>query len=126
MIFGTGVDIVEVNRFSELINKPDFINRFFNKEEQKSFKNSQAMCEHYASRFAAKEAFGKALGIGLAGFSLTDVFVKKDEKGKPYLAVENKAEEILKNTCGDCKIHLSISHEKTIAIAYVIIETIRE
>ena len=44
MIFGTGVDIVEVNRFSELINKPDFINRFFNKEEQKSFKNSQAMC----------------------------------------------------------------------------------
>ena len=60
MIFGTGVDIVEVKRFSKLINNPDFINRFFNKEEQKEYNNVQALCEHYASRFAAKEAFGKA------------------------------------------------------------------
>ena len=124
MIFGTGVDIVEVNRFSKLINNPDFINRFFNKEEQQEYNNEQAMSEHYASRFAAKEAFGKALGTGLAGFSLTDVFVKKNENGKPYLVIQNKAEEILKNNCGECKIHLSISHEKTFAVAYVIIETV--
>ena len=124
MIFGTGVDIVEVNRFSKLINNPDFINRFFNKEEQQEYNNEQAMSEHYASRFAAKEAFGKALGTGLAGFSLTDVFVKKNENGKPYLEIQNKAEEILKNNCGECKIHLSISHEKTFAVAYVIIETV--
>ena len=124
MIFGTGVDIVEVNRFSKLINNPDFINRFFNKEEQQEYNNEQAMSEHYASRFAAKEAFGKALGTGLAGFSLTDVFVKKNENGKPYLVIQSKAEEILKNNCGECKIHLSISHEKTFAVAYVIIETV--
>ena len=124
MIFGTGVDIVEVKRFSKLINNPDFINRFFNKEEQKEYNNVQALCEHYASRFAAKEAFGKALGTGLAGFSLTDVFVKNDEKGKPYIQVENKAEEVLKKTYGDCKIYLSLSHEKTFAIAYVIIESV--
>ena len=124
MIFGIGVDIVEVNRFSKLINNPDFINRFFNKEEQQEYNNEQTMSEHYASRFAAKEAFGKALGTGLAGFSLTDVFVKKNENGKPYLVIQNKAEEILKNNCGECKIHLSISHEKTFAVAYVIIETV--
>lgn len=124
MIFGTGVDIVEVKRFSKLINNPDFINRFFNKEEQKEYNNEQALCEHYASRFAAKEAFGKALGTGLEGFSLTDVFVKKYEKGKPYLVVQNKAQKILNDNCGECKIHLSLSHEKTFAIAYVIIETV--
>lgn len=124
MILGTGVDIVEVDRFSKLINNPDFINRFFNKKEQKTYNNAQSMCEHYASRFAAKEAFGKALGTGLASFSLTDIFVKNDEKGKPYIQVENKAEEVLKKTYGDCKIHLSLSHEKTFAIAYVIIESV--
>jgi len=122
MIFGIGVDIVEVHRFSKWINNPKIINRFFNIEEQKNFKNEQAACEHYASRFAVKEAFGKALGCGLSAFALTDIFVKNDERGRPYLIVQNKAEELLKKTCGDCKIHLSISHEKDYAIAYLVIE----
>ncbi|MBP5251034.1 MAG: holo-ACP synthase [Treponema sp.] len=123
MIKGIGCDIVEVSRFEKWI-ETSLVERFFNPAELIEEKASlQRKSEYYAIRYAAKEAFSKALGTGLSGFSLKDVYIKKDANGKPSLIVEADA---LKKTCelfGDgCIFHVSLSHEKKYAIAYVIIE----
>ena len=81
-----------------------------------------AKCQHYAARFAAKEAFSKALGTGITGFSLQDVYITNDESGKPFLNVKDSAADVLKERCGECKLHVSLSHEKEYATAFVIIE----
>lgn len=122
MVFGIGVDIIAVKRFEKWVNSPDMIERFFNEKEIKSGKSLSAVCQHYAVRFAAKEAFSKALGTGISGFNLKDVYITNDEFGKPIINVQNSAEEILKNRCQNYKLHVSLSHEKEYAIAYVIIE----
>lgn len=124
MIYGIGTDIVEVKRFLNWVQNSKIIDRYFNKEEQCSFTNQQAVCEHYAARFAAKEAFGKALGIGLAGLSLSDVYIAKDKNGKPEIKVKGTAETLLNQFCGECKVHVSLTHEREYAVAYVIIEKI--
>ncbi|MCI5607436.1 MAG: holo-ACP synthase [Treponema sp.] len=124
MILGIGTDIVEVKRFKKWVSNPAMINRFFNKEEQGTFSSDQRACEHYAVRFAAKESFGKALGVGLVGFNFTDVYVRKDHKGKPELVIEDTAKKAVEEIYGNCKIHLSLSHEKEYATAFVVIESI--
>lgn len=123
MICGIGTDIAKVSRFKKWINNVDMINHFFNENEIKNIGCESALCQHYAARFAAKEAFSKALGTGLSGFSLKDIYIVNDDKGKPTLIVENKAAEIVKEKFGDCSIHVSLSHEKEYAIAFVIIES---
>lgn len=123
MIFGTGVDIVKVQRFEKWIEN-GYIERFFNKAELCSENCSfQHKMEHYAVRFAAKEAFGKALGCGLAGFDLKDVYVVKDKNGKPFIALENNARKKFESLCyNKGTIHLSLSHEKEYAVAFVVVE----
>ena len=122
MIFGIGTDIAKVSRFEKWVKSPEMIARFFNQKECNSAASVQSAAEHYAARFAAKEAFGKALGTGIFGYELTEVYIQNDENGKPELFVEGKALEILKNKCGISKIHVSLSHEKEYAQAFVIIE----
>ena len=73
MIYGIGSDIAEVKRFEKWVKNPQMIDRFFNEREVSKGKNIFAMCQHLAVRFAAKEAFSKALGTGLSGFELKDV-----------------------------------------------------
>jgi len=126
MIYGIGCDIVQVSRLKKMIEKQGFVNRFFNIEEQIENSNGslQHMAEHYAARFAAKEAFSKALGTGIVGFELKDVFVTKMPSGQPLLNVTGSALELLNQRCGnDCNVLLSLSHEKEYALAYVIIES---
>ncbi len=122
MIFGIGTDITDTSRFKDIVSDQKKINRFFNEKEQLENSNLQLLMEHYSSRFAAKEAFGKALGTGIRDFPLTDIFVQKDALGKPELVVQGKALEKLNKIAGKCKIHLSLSHEKNYAVAYLIIE----
>lgn len=122
MICGIGVDMTTVDRFASWIDKPELIDRFFHSEEKCCDKSTCYMKEHYAARFAAKEAFGKALGTGITGFKLCDLYIKNDEKGKPELIVTGSAQKKLEEIYGDCKIFVSLSHEKNNAIAVVIIE----
>ena len=122
MILGTGIDIVMTKRFSTWKNDDKILNRFFHPKEVEyivSLKNNFE--EAIAARFAAKEAFGKALGTGLKGINLKDICVKKDKNGKPYIEVFNSALEVF-NANKDAKIHLAISHEKEYAGALVILE----
>lgn len=123
MICGIGTDISKVSRFEKWVNNPGLYLRYFNKSEIKESKSVHAQCEHLAARFAAKEAFSKALGTGII-FDLKDVYVTNDNLGKPILNVEGKAADILKDKFGNCKVHVSLSHEKEYATAFVIIESL--
>lgn len=122
MIIGTGIDIVQVNRFDSWVNNEKLLSRFFHPEEVKYILGQNTnQAETIAARFAAKEALGKALGTGLRGFALKDIWVRRDGKGKPYIEVFPAFLEITKSY--NCvKIHLSISHEKEYACAIVILE----
>ena len=122
MIYGIGTDIAKVSRFEKWANNTALITRFFNEAEQWHGKPGvQGACEHYAARFAAKEAFAKALGTGFKDFSLKEICVKNSTTGKPELFVYGNALEA-KNRNGADKIHLSLSHESEYTIAMVILE----
>ncbi len=126
MIFGIGCDIVKVSRFKRLINSSGFIERYFSPEEilDKKYSKQKIALEHYAVRFAAKEAFSKALGTGLAPFKLKEIYVQKEKSGKPLLLLKGSALDFFYKTAGkNAKIHLSLSHEEEYAMAYVLIES---
>ena len=122
MIAGIGTDITDVRRFKKWVKNPLMIERFFNEQERKYNGTEAARCQHYAVRFAAKEAFSKALGTGLSGFGLKDVFITNNSEGKPTLNIVNSALSVLKEKLGDCNVFVSLSHEKEYAVATVILE----
>ncbi|MGN0730074.1 holo-ACP synthase [Treponema sp.] len=125
MIFGVGCDITKVSRFEKWVSSPELIRRFYNENECISESAGlQRKCEFYASRFAAKEAFSKALGTGIFGFSLREIFVSKDGNEKPEMKIIGNARKILEEKCGkNYRVHVSLSHEREYAMAYVVIET---
>ena len=122
MIGGIGTDIAAVHRFEKWIKNPEMIERFFNEKERSSASSVSAQCQHYAARFAAKEAFSKALGTGITGFGLKDVYITNDSEGKPLLNIEGQALSLMKERLGECKAFVSLSHEKEYAVAFVILE----
>ncbi len=126
MIYGTGTDISKTSRFEKWVKNPELYLRFFNDRELfegDCEKHIESACCHYASRFSAKEAFVKALGTGFSGIELKDFYVAKDENGRPYFVFGEKTRKILEDRAGkNCAVHLSLSHEKEFATAFVIIE----
>ena len=122
MIAGIGTDITEVRRFEKWVKDPSMLERFFNEKEMSSAKSQAAKCQHYAARFAAKEAFSKALGTGITGFGLKDVYITNDSEGKPLLNIEGAALSLMKERLGQCRAFVSLSHEKEYATAFVILE----
>ena len=124
MINGCGVDIVEVNRIKNIIEKwgNHFLNKVYSQEEifHCESKNSNRF-QSYAGIFAAKEAFVKATGTGFRNIRWKEVKVVNDLLGKPYIYLSRQFKTRLKNMkIGS--IHLSISHTKSIAVAQVVIE----
>ena len=123
MIFGIGTDIADVRRFEKWVKNPSMFMRFFNPAEIMEGGTENARCQHYAVRFAAKEAFSKAIGTGISGFELKDVFITNEASGKPVLNVQGNAKKLLEEKAGlGYNIHVSLSHEKDYALAFVIIE----
>ena len=123
MVQGIGTDIAKVQRFEKWVKSPAMIERFFNQKERSEAKSENARCEHYAARFAAKEAFSKALGTGIRGFELNEVYITNNEDGKPSLNIEGNARKNMEERFGkDCSVHVSLSHEKEYAIAFVVID----
>ncbi len=119
MILGIGTDIIEIERVKKAAENERFVKKVFTEKEQNYFsaKSAQSM----AGGFAAKEAVAKALGTGISGFSLTDIEVLHDDKGKPVAFLHNNAKIIFDNL-GALKVHLSISHCSELAVAYAVIE----
>ena len=123
MIAGIGTDITEVKRFEKWVKHPEMLERFFNEKERSFAGSDSAKCQHYAVRFAAKEAFSKALGTGITGFQLKDVYITNDSEGKPLLNIEGSALSQMKERLGDCNAFVTLSHEKEYAVAFVILES---
>lgn len=123
MVSGIGTDIAEVKRFEKWVDNPEMLERFFNEKEMSSAKSKSALCQHYAVRFAAKEAFSKALGTGISGFGLKDVYITNNSQGAPLLNIEGAALSLMKERFGECKVFVSLSHEKEYALAFVVIES---
>lgn len=122
MILGLGIDIVDSSRITGWDKNPGLIARFFAEDEiSEAKKRGKGYLFSLAARFAAKEAFGKALGTGLKDIRLKDIKVLNDSSGKPEMKIENTALKAFKIT-GANKIHLSLTHEKSNAVAVVIIE----
>lgn len=123
MIKGIGTDIVEINRFQLWIENPKLIERFFHPLEilELDAKKGKGYQGTLAGRFAAKEAFGKALGIGLRNIRLSDIRVSQDTLGKPFFMLEGTALE-KSNVFGVTHHHLSISHDGNFALAFVVLE----
>ena len=121
MIIGIGTDIIEVERVARAISKEAFKKKVFS-EREIAYCDSQKKEESYAARFAAKEAFFKALGTGWRdGMGITEVEILNNELGKPEIHLSGKAKEVFTQK-GGTHIHLSLSHIKTQAIAFIILE----
>ena len=125
-ILGTGIDIIENNRLKKSIfrKKSNFKNKIFTNNEISYCKKKTNIINCYSKRFAAKEAFVKALGTGIRyNINFKDIEVANDRYGKPYLIINknviNKIKILYK--VKKFNIFLSITDEKQYAIASVII-----
>ncbi|PPD54316.1 MAG: holo-ACP synthase [Methylotenera sp.] len=124
MIFGIGTDIVEVSRIEASIAQfgDDFAKRILTDSEFVSYQKSAIKPRFLAKRFAAKEAFSKALGTGLrAPATFQNIAVSHDDLGKPILMLAKELQAFL-NTKNIKQTHISISDEKNLAAAFVILE----
>ena len=123
-IIGNGVDIVENKRIKNSLKNKNFINRIFTKNEIIRSKKFNNKTNYYAKRFAAKEAFVKALGEGFRNnINFNDIDVTNDKKGKPIINISRNIKIFLKKKfkLSKYKIFLSLSDERNHSIAYVII-----
>ena len=123
-IYGNGIDIVEIARMKSFITKnKETKERIFTKNEIKSCEKVKNKFACYAKRFAAKEAFAKALGIGISkGLSFNEIEIRNNYNGKPFLELKKKSYRIIKMIIKTkFKVYLSLSDEKNYAVASVII-----
>ena len=123
-IIGNGVDIVENKRIKNSLKIKGFVNRVFTQNEINKSKNLINKTNYFAKRFAAKEAFVKALGEGFRNnINFKDIDITKDKKGRPFINISNNIKKFLKKKfkLNKYNIFLSLSDEKKHSIAYVII-----
>lgn len=125
-IAGIGTDLARISRFEQLLaaGKAGVVERLFTAAERDYSLAKKAPAPYLAARFAAKEAFLKALGLGLRdGLSWQDIEVVRDDLGKPSLTLAGRAAELCRER-GLAATHLSYSHDGDYAVATVILETL--
>ena len=123
-IYGIGTDIVSIKRIKSSLKNKNFIERIYS--DQEVLKCKKAVNQHncYAKRFAAKEAFSKALGTGISnGINFNEITVLNNKSGKPYIQLKGETKKkiikIFKQK--KTKISLSLSDERDYAVAFVTI-----
>ena len=123
-IFGAGIDLIEISRINKSIKNKNFIDRIYSKSEIQKARSLKNKSSYFAKRFAAKEAFSKAIGTGISeGISFKEIAIVNNKKGKPSIKLSGKTKNIvLKKIKKKAKVHLSLSDEKKHAVAMVIIE----
>lgn len=125
LIVGMGIDIIEVPRIAKQLDSgaENFIHRIFTEDEVRYCEGKlRNKAQNYAVRFAAKEAFFKAIGTGWRnGLSWRDIAMINDELGKPSIVVSGQAQKIIE-ALHVSKIHVSVSHLKQVAVAIIILE----
>jgi len=124
VIYGIGIDIVKIERFKRALERwgDRLSTRVFTPQELSICHAKAQPSRHLALRFAAKEAFLKALGIGMfQGVAWNDIEIVNDPSGRPHMNVRGEAEAICRKK-GITEIFVSISHEAEYGVAYVLLE----
>jgi len=125
LIYGIGTDIVEVARLENSIQQfgDEFAARVLAESEMESYLQTKLKARFLAKRFAAKEAFSKALGTGIRGVvSFQNIAVSHDELGKPLLILAQDLADFVHEK-RITQMHVSISDEKNLATAFVVLES---
>ena len=127
-----GIDMTSVRRIQKAIQRRGrfFLNRVFTLSEQAYCGSKRMKYEHYAARFAAKEAAIKAFKIkkcvglagfaGLAGLAMRDIEIRRKPTGRPFIYLAQKVRKRFQIP-GNCRIELSMTHEREYAIATVLL-----
>jgi holo-[acyl-carrier protein] synthase len=121
MIKGIGVDILEIDRIGRIIGThgATFLRRVFTPEEIRYCSGKRNSAQHFAARFAAKEAVSKALATGMRGeFSWKNIEVMNDPLGQPHIAFSGT----LKQALAHARVHVSLSHSQSHVVAMVVME----
>ena len=124
-IIGNGVDIIKNSRINNSLKIKGFLNRIFTEREIQQGKKLKNKINFYAKRFAAKEAFVKAIGTGFrSDINFIDIEIKNYKNGKPYISLSKKLNNFLKKKfkIQKYKVFLSLSDEKDYSIAFVVID----
>lgn len=125
-IYGVGTDIANIKRINKSLKNKEFVKRLFNKDEIKRCNNQLNKANCYAKRFAAKEAFSKAIGTGISkGINFNEIIVHNNKLGKPYIKLLGSTKKIVNKILNKKRIsiYLSLSDDKPFAIATVILTT---
>ena len=118
MTLRVGIDHLETRRIAKAMENPKFLPRYFGSRELAYLSSRRFPPASVAAGFCAKEAFAKALGIGLRVFALREVELLREENGRPYLAFSGKAHTLAKES--GLTFEVSISHDRQYAIAQVV------
>lgn len=122
MIIGIGIDQIEVDRVARKLDDDAFMTKVFAPSELAYCRSRGVPAQSFAARFAAKEALLKALGKGLFdGIDIVDIVVETDESGQPSIQLVESASAAVRDL-GQIRIHLSLTHLKDIASAFVVVE----
>ena len=125
-VLGIGVDIIENKRIKSSIKNSKFINRIYSTNELKQSLLSNNKISYFSKRFAAKEAFAKALGTGFRNnLNFKDIEIINDKMGKPYFHKTNKIKKLVQKNfkIKNFNCFLSISDEKKYSTAFAIIQS---
>ena len=123
-IYGIGTDIANTNRIKKSLKNKNFVNRLFDKNEIKKCNKQKNKVNCYAKRFAAKEAFSKALGTGISrGINFREIIIYNNKFGKPTIKLLGKTKNIVSKILKKKKIniYLSLSDDNPFAVATVVI-----
>ena len=118
MIYGVGVDMTEISRVSKACSKESFLRKVFSAKEAELYADRP---EKLAAGFAAKEAFSKALGTGVRGFSMREVELFRDDLGKPYYVFSGKAADIVRDK--HLSAHVSVTDEGDLVTVFTVLDT---
>jgi holo-[acyl-carrier protein] synthase len=124
MIVGIGTDVCSIERIGKSLERfgERFVNRILTPEERPRFQRTKDKAGHLAKRFAAKEAFAKAIGTGIhPPFTWQSISVSRDAKGKPGIKPSAEMEKHLKKI-GVTESHISLTDDAGVAVAFVVLE----
>jgi len=123
LVFGIGTDIIEIARVDEKMRRTGGLKtRVFTPREIAYCEAKAKSAQHYAARFAAKEAFLKAIGTGWrGGYRFVDIEILNNEQGKPELVLQGKVKDFCEEN-GISGLHVTLSHIKDLAKAVVVLE----
>ena len=125
MIVGIGSDIVSIERIAGVLERHGerFVNRVLTPPERARFERTKLKASHLAKRWAAKEAFSKAIGTGIhAPFTWQSISIGRDPKGKPLVVPSREMARHLEGL-GVTRAHISLSDDAGMAVAFVVLES---